>query len=77
MAAPIGARVGLYVDASRPLRPGMFVRTLAGRTYEVLTVRVQARGRHKGRQHFTALVVDPAIVDDEQDEVLTIRWYRR
>lgn len=56
-AAPIGATVQLYVDIARRVWPGDIIETRSGRRYGVLTVRVQERGRHRGRQHLACVVV--------------------
>lgn len=73
--APAGAEVGIYVDAAQELAAGAAVVTTTGRTYIVVRVRRQARGRHLGRQHLRCIVSDippPAGV-----RILRLRWYRR
>ena len=71
----VGAVVGLYVDLVQPVAVNDAIRTSTGRTYQVLTVRVQLKGRHRGRQHLTCVVTDaepPAGV-----VIHHIRWYKR
>lgn len=88
MTAPIGAIVGLYVDLFAPVGTGDIIQTEAGRRYRALSVRLQKRGMHVGRQHLRCIVVDE---DAEPDEMVyagpegitragivhTIRWYKR
>ncbi len=73
MSAPVGAVVQIFYDG-RPLAPGDALRTPTGRTYEVVSVRVQERGRHVGRQHLACLVAAEPPLDAK---VLPLRWYRR
>lgn len=74
MVAPVGAVVSLYVDLRALVAPDDVVETQSGRTYRVVSVRVQIRGKHAGRQHLRCIVIDerPAVA-----RVHTIRWYRR
>lgn len=76
MSAGIGSEVGLYMDTSQRLLIGNYIQTPTGRTYEILTVRTQQRGKHEGRQHLRCLVV-PAEAIDPDATVTPIRWYRR
>lgn len=77
MKAPAGAVVSLYVDLCRPVQRGHVIETQTGRQYGVLSVRVQMRGAHSGRQHLKCLVLS------DEDEVAPstiihrIRWYKR
>lgn len=75
MTAPVGAEVGLYVDLVAPVEVGDVIETRSGRRYGVLSVRVQERGKHAGRQHLRCLVVEPEFVPGGR--VHRIRWYRR
>lgn len=75
MTAPVGAIVKLYIDGRYRLREGDVVQTESGRRYDVLTVRVQERGRHIGRQHFTARVMAPD--EPPRERWVVIRWYPR
>ncbi|WP_374978115.1 hypothetical protein ACEYYH_10565 [Microbacterium trichothecenolyticum] len=75
MSAPIGAVVKLYIDSRQQLEVGDVVETEAGRRYDVLTVRVQERGKHRGRQHFSARVMAPD--EPPRERTQRIRWYRR
>lgn len=74
MSAPVGAVVGIYYDSSTPVDVGDAVVTRTGRTYLVLTNRIQARGKHAGRQHLRC-----AVVDERPPEVKVhpLHWYRR
>lgn len=56
-AAPAGAEVGLYVDLRERVFVGDVIETQSGRRYAVVDVRVQARGKHRGRQHLRAVVL--------------------
>jgi hypothetical protein len=77
VTAPIGAVVGLYIDTTARVLPDQYIRTDSGRTYQVLTVRTQQRGKHAGtRQHLRVLVV-PESTPAEGDVVVPIRWYPR
>lgn len=75
-AAPVGAVVKLYVDAPWPLEPGCVLTTPTKRAYLVIAVRMQTKGKRRGRQHLQAVVADP------QDLPLGaptfgMRWYKR
>lgn len=59
MTAPAGAIVRLYVDLLARVEADHIIRTQSGRRYRVLTVRVQARGKHAGRQHLVCSVLGP------------------
>lgn len=74
--APAGREVGLYLDTFRSIAVGDFLVTPTGRTYHLTTVRRQARGKHAGRWHIHAVVVDPA-VPGVDDVVHRMAWYRR
>ena len=54
-----------------------FIRTRTGRTYHVLSVRVQQRGKHAGRQHLRVLVCAPDVVLADDADVRELWWYRR
>lgn len=73
MTAPVGALVRFSYDG-RAVAPGDALRTPTGRTYVVASVRVQARGRHVGRQHLACLVAREPPADAR---VLPLRWYAR
>lgn len=75
MAAPPGAIVKLYIDGAFQLQVGDVVITQTGRRYDVVSIRVQSRGRHVGRQHFTARVMAPD--EPPRERWVQIRWYRR
>ncbi len=77
MATPIGDTCYLYVDAARTLEKGDYVVTKTGRTYEVLTNRIQQRGKNAGRQHLSVLVLDPEAPRDPDAYTLTLQWYSR
>jgi hypothetical protein len=75
VSAGIGDTVGLYMDTTMRLRSGDFIQTGTGRTYEIVTVRTQTRGKHEGRQHIRATVVPAAAA--EGGTLVPIVWYRR
>jgi hypothetical protein len=76
MAAPPGAVVKLYVDTDRMLQVGDGVTTQTGRRYEILELRVQARGKWAGiRRHLVCRVMHPD--EPDRDYWIPIRWYRR
>lgn len=77
MVTAIGDTCYLYIDAAMSLEKGDYVVTPTGRTYEVLTVRVQQRGKHAGRQHLNVIVLDPAAPKDPDAYVLHLHWYSR
>lgn len=77
LKAQPGTTVGLYLDSIDRLQKGDFVRSQTGRTYLIETVRVQARGRHIGRQHLRATVMPPDFTPEQDDTVFDFRWYRR
>lgn len=73
-AAPVGTIVKLYVDLREVVEPGHLIVTQTERTYQVLGVKVQMRGKHLGRQHLQCLVVDERPL---QAVIHRIRWYKR
>lgn len=84
--APVGAVVRLYVDLERQVNEGDVIETRTGRGYRVLSVRVQARGKHAGRQHLHCAVMGVDWIDSLKQWnpplppgswVHRIRWYRR
>lgn len=83
MTAPAGAIVSLYVDLVAPVADGDIIETQTGRRYQVLAVRVQARGKRKGRQHLSCLVIgkdggEPVLREDGSVSAChRIRWYTR
>jgi hypothetical protein len=91
VTAPVGAVVKLFVDLVAPVRQGDIIETGTGRRYGVLGVRVQASGKHAGRQHLSCVVVendtDHTIVATQEGDGITIaevparihriRWYKR
>lgn len=89
--APAGAEVGLYVDLVASVEVGDVIETRTGRRYGVVNVRVQERGKRRGRQHLRVIVLES---DDRalsiwgardanglaapRDPVIhRIRWYAR
>lgn len=75
--APIGSEVGLYFDSPTRVMVGDFIRTQSGRTYHLTSVRIQERGKHIGRQHLRAIVVEPGVIDPATDVVHPLYWYSR
>jgi hypothetical protein len=73
---PVGSFVSLYYDSVVIAEEGDVVMTPTGRSYRVIENRVQVGGKHDGRQHIRALVINHADVV-ETDRVLMLRWYRR
>lgn len=78
--APPGALVRIFYDGPE-LAPGHFLRTPTGRTYRVVSVRVQRRGRHLGRQHLACLVTGPrsgpTVRDHAEGRIHPLFWYPR
>lgn len=74
MTAPLGAIVGIYWDGLAALQPGDHLRTPSGRQYQVVSVRVQKRGKHRGRQHLRCMVADR---DLKPGNTYRLRWYAR
>lgn len=72
--APIGAYVRIYYDGLA-LSAGDALVTPTGRMYEVVSVRVQARGAHVGRQHLVCLVHDGRT--PVKGRIRRLHWYRR
>lgn len=77
MRAPAGAIVALYVDLVSPVAIGDIIATRSGRRYGVMAVRVQERGKHAGRQHLRATVLERDGELGGGCVVHRIRWYRR
>lgn len=69
----MGAVVRLSYDGDL-LRPGDGLRTRTGRLYLALSVRVQVKGAHAGRQHLRCMVAKEAPAGAR---VLPLFWYRR
>lgn len=78
-AAPIGTEVSLYVDLRERVDVDDLIVTTSGRTYLVTGVRVQLKGKHSGRQHLRAVVLDEtdarALGTSRTRHM--IRWYER
>ena len=73
-AAPVGAVVSIFYDARRDVVAGDAIVTTTGRTYLVVAVRRQLRGRYVGRWHVRALVQPEPPAGAR---VHPLRWYRR
>ncbi len=73
--APAGALVSIYYDGWSSVRPGDALKTPSGRVYVVAEVRVQARGKHVGRQHLSCIVADD--VTGVSGAVYPLHWYPR
>ncbi len=77
-ARPAGSLVRLYYDSPRRVTAGDYLRTATtGRLYLVHRVRVQDRGKHKGRQHIVGIVMRPDHEVEADARVLPIQWYPR
>ncbi len=77
MTAPIGSIVKLYFDTRRSLSEGDVCQSAStGRSYRIVTARRQTRGKHEGRWHIEAVVIDPATITPD-DRIFTYVWYRR
>ncbi len=74
MKAPIGAEVGIHYDG-RVVYVGDALVTPTGRTYLVISVRYQAKGAHRGRQHLRCLVAE--YPPPQGAWVLPLIWYKR
>lgn len=75
-AAAPGTEVGLYVDLVRTVDVGDVIETRSSRRYLVVASRRQERGKHAGRHHLRAVVLDEtATIGDAF--VHRIRWYVR
>lgn len=80
MKKPAGTEVGLYVDLVARVAIGDVIETRSGRQYLVSSVRVQEQGKHAGRQHLRAVVLDADAVCPSAmvgRVVHRIRWYAR
>lgn len=72
--APEGAIVRIAYDGD-PLEVGDVLKTDRGRAYAVVAVRVQAKGKHAGRQHLRCLVLGRHVPDGAR--VHSLRFYKR
>jgi hypothetical protein len=77
VTAPAGAIVGIYVDLVQPVAIGDIIETQSGRRYAVVTVRMQARGKHEGRQHLRCAVMAADDPLPSSGMLHPIRWYAR
>lgn len=77
MTAPAGAVVRIYVDLVARVLVGDVIETQTGRRYRVLGVRVQKRGRRRGRQHLSCVVLDNVEQLVDGATLHRIRWYPR
>lgn len=78
MTAPAGAEVGLYVDLAASVKVFDVIETQTGRRYTVVGVRVQQRGKRRGRQHLRVIVMsvgDPPVASESVTH--KIWWYKR
>lgn len=75
MKAPAGAEVALYYDGHAD--EGDYLRTPSGRTYLLVGVRVQERGKNAGRLHLRAVVMAADHTPEPDARVRLIHWYRR
>lgn len=63
----------LFYDG-RKLATGEYLRTPTGRLYRVVSIRVQERGKHIGRQHLACLV---SSATEPGARVHPLHWYAR
>lgn len=81
MRAPVGAEVGFYYDCVVQVEPGDCIRTQRGRLYGVTSVRVQSKGKHKGRQHLRAVVLADSHAEalhvKIEARLFTLYWHPR
>ena len=77
VTAPAGAIVKLYVDLKACVDVGDIIETQSGRRYSVVAKRVQARGKHVGRQHLSCSVMAPDDPLPTTGMLHRIVWYRR
>jgi hypothetical protein len=73
---PIGSIVSLYYDGWAVAEEGDVIQTTTGRSYRVISNRIQEKGKHAGRQHIKAMVIEPEDVS-ASDVVLKLWWYKR
>lgn len=64
MTAPVGAEVGIHVDLVARVEVGDVIETDTGRRYGVVAVRVQAKGKHRGRQHLRVVVLHKPTLEE-------------
>lgn len=74
MTARPGDEVTISYDGEQVL-PGHALQTPTGRSYGVLHVRVQERGKHRGRQFVRAIVLDEP--PEPGTKVHPLIWYSR
>jgi hypothetical protein len=77
MAKPPGSVVSIYWDGWEDAVEGDLLRSATGRTYRIVGVRVQQRGKHVGRQHLTCVVQEPDFEPVDGEKVHMIVWYSR
>lgn len=71
----IGESARLHYDTDATVEVGDCIRTGTGRTYLVLEVRQQLRGKHAGRWHLTTLVIEAPPAGARRVHPLV--WYPR
>lgn len=76
MKAAVGRIVPLTYDSPREIRPGEYLQTTTGRSYLLMDVRQQAKGKHTGRWHIKAMVVDRSEIPPGA-VIHPIYWYPR
>lgn len=74
-AAGPGSVVKIHYDSAAEVSTGEALVTATGRTYIVVEVRRQTRGKHRGRWHLRCLVHDSGPAPGAT--VHPLRWYRR
>lgn len=76
MKAPAGAEVAIHFDG-QVVEVGDALVTPTWRGYVVTSVRRQARGKHAGRYHVKAVVVDDMLREPFHGRLIAMVWYPR
>lgn len=74
--APAGAEVAIHFDGQM-VEVGDALVTPRWRGYVVISVRRQARGKHEGRQHVRAVVVDDMLREPFHGRLIAMVWHPR
>lgn len=74
--AAVGDVVSIYYDG-REVQTAEVLQTSTGRTYLIVSKRVQRRGAHVGRQHLRCLIVEAEEVKAKELKIHPLHWYKR